>query len=119
MAMGSETSAGLEIARREEAGGRIVLALTGYLDLSTAHLLGAQLAAALPEAKQLEIDLTEVTFVDSSGLREFVLGYQRAQSLGRGYRVTGASGPVVQILEIAGMLDYLTDGLAPAGGEPT
>jgi len=115
MAMGTDIPAGLEIARREEPGGHVVLALTGYLDLSTAHLLGAQLAGALPQAQRVDLDLSDVSFVDSSGLREFVVGYQRAQALGRGYRVTGASGPVRQVLEIAGMLDYLTEGLTPAG----
>jgi anti-sigma B factor antagonist len=117
--MGTDIPTGLEIARREEPGGLIVLALTGYLDLSTAHLLGEEIGKALPQAHRLDLDLTGVSFADSSGLREFVLGYQRAQALGKGYRVTGATGSVRQVLEISGMLDYLTEGVAAAGEDET
>jgi len=113
--MSSGTPTGLAIERRSEAGGRTVLALAGYIDLSTATQVGEAISAALPEASAVDVDLSGVSFVDSSGLREFVLGYQRARSAGRGYRITGAHGSIRQVLEISGLYDYLTEGLPQSG----
>jgi len=109
--MSSGTPTDLAIERRTEAEGRTVLVLAGYIDLSTAMRVGAAISAALPEASSLEVDLAGVTFVDSSGLREFVLGYQQAKSAGRGFRLTGAHGSIRQVLEISGLYDSLTEGL--------
>ncbi len=109
-----EEPAGLTITRSTDDG-VFRLALAGYIDLSNAHLLGQAVSKALGEGPAVELELSGLTFVDSTGLREFVLGYQQAEQAGRGYRVVGAKGPVRQVLELTGMLDYLSTGVPAAG----
>jgi anti-sigma B factor antagonist len=104
-----DAPAGLVIEKRSGTAG-VVLVLAGYLDLSTAPTLADALRDALDEAPDVSLDVAGVTFLDSSGLREFVLGYQAAEAAGKGYRVVGAQRQVKQVLEIAGMLEYLTEG---------
>jgi anti-anti-sigma factor len=99
----------------EVTGDWIRLRLSGYVDLSNAHELGRAVDEALERGDHVELDLSELSFADSTGLREFVLGYHHAQEAGHGYRVTGARGAVRQVLELAGMLDFLSTGVPAAG----
>ena len=67
----------------DHADGRPVLRLHGELDMATAPLLGRALNAAL-DAKPaaLAIDLTELSFVDSSGIRVLFDASRRASAAG-------------------------------------
>jgi anti-anti-sigma factor len=56
-----------------QVGGTHVVAPVGELDLSTAHALGAMLAAvAAHGATRIVLDLRELTFMDSSGISMIV-----------------------------------------------
>ncbi len=54
---------------RRRAGDAIVVAPAGEIDLATVDVLEAGVEAALAEAGHLVLDLREVTFIDSAGLR--------------------------------------------------
>jgi anti-sigma B factor antagonist len=54
---------------RRRAGDAIVVAPAGEIDLATVDALQAGVDAALAEAAHLVLDLREVTFIDSAGLR--------------------------------------------------
>lgn len=108
------TPVGLTIDAQPAPGPGVTLVLTGYIDLSNVQLLGEAISKALAEAGDVTIDLAGVTFLDSTGLREFAGGYQKAEAAGVGYRVTNPRGPVLDVLRIAGMHDYLTEGVRPA-----
>ena len=54
---------------RRRAGDAIVVAPAGEIDLATIDALEAGVDAALEEAGHLVLDLREVTFIDSAGLR--------------------------------------------------
>jgi anti-anti-sigma factor len=61
-----------------ETGVRPVLHVQGEIDLATAGQFAAALDQALAAAPRLLVDMSEVTFIDVSGLRVIV---QAAQSL--------------------------------------
>ena len=54
---------------RRRAGDAIVVAPVGEIDLATIDALEAEVRAALAEDGPLVLDLREVTFIDSAGLR--------------------------------------------------
>lgn len=67
-----------EIAERTQEGAP-VLAVAGELDLSTAVELAQRVQDVLAAAPtSLTVDLSEVTFMDSSGLRLLIELHQRA-----------------------------------------
>lgn len=77
------------------------LVVAGEID---AHSCG-DLAAALegvPEG-DLDVDLSAVTFIDSSGLRVLVEQHQRQAGAGRSLRIVRPSRSVRRLLEIAGL----------------
>lgn len=82
--------------------------LAGELDIVTVPELHAALDRLLDEGHQrLLVDLTELTFCDSSGLAAFVRGDDRADSGGGWLRLTGATGRVDRVLRISGLADLL------------
>jgi anti-sigma B factor antagonist len=57
------------VAGVEELAGAVVVRLTGELDLYNAHLVRDELAAAAErEPERLIVELSGVTFIDSTGL---------------------------------------------------
>ena len=57
------------LMRSDVEGRRIVIHLTGEIDLSNADGLETQVGVAAADLDDVVIDLTEVDFIDSRGLR--------------------------------------------------
>lgn len=103
----------LRIERREE-GGVVVLRLAGELDLSTSGRLesAAQQAAGGP-ARRVVVDLTETTFVDSTGLAAMLAVARRLGERHVGLETVAPHGHEARLLiELAQAGAIL--GLAPA-----
>ena len=96
------------IAVREPVAGAAVLALAGEFDLAAAEALRAQLDLARATAERgVVLDLAEVTFVDSAGLRELLRAHGALASERKGLVLTGLQAPVIRLLELTGATDML------------
>ncbi|SCL35614.1 anti-anti-sigma factor [Micromonospora nigra] len=96
-------------------GGGTRLCLTGELDLSTVPQLDAvidRLTAA--GERKLLVDLSELTFCDSTGIAAFVRGDNRVADDGGWLRITGATGRVDRVLQVTGLAEVLSHGADPA-----
>ena len=81
----------LEVDTREREG-LVHVSLRGELDLSTVEKVEAELRRIEEDdAKLLVLDLSGLTFLDSTGLRLMVTADQRARKAGR--RVAIVKGP--------------------------
>jgi anti-anti-sigma factor len=64
----------------ETAGSTLVLSLTGELDMNTVEVLAQQVDRHLASRpSELRLDLGELAFMDSSGLRLLIELYDRSQ----------------------------------------
>lgn len=62
------------------AGGAVTLSVRGELDMHTATLLAERIEASLaPGGHELRLDLGELAFMDSSGLRLLIDLHRRSQ----------------------------------------
>ncbi len=105
--------------KRFEEDGRLRIALIGELDLYTAPALDDALVEAEGEGwPLLVLDLTELEFMDSSGLRLILRTHARAGERGRRMVVVNGSDTVARVfsatnldreLEIVASLDALDD----------
>lgn len=78
------------------------LAIAGELDLNRVPVVREQLAALISgKAPRILLDLTGLTYIDSSGLALFIESLQRMQSYGGKLALFGLSDTVRHILEIA------------------
>ena len=94
-----------------------VITVTGEIDLATVPTLQEALLSAVPERLgRVVVDLTDVSFCDSSGLAVFLHAHQLAQNYGKTLHVAGAQERVLRVLSMTEMdhLFTLHDTLAEA-----
>jgi anti-anti-sigma factor len=105
--------ADLGFTSNRDAAGAWSVHLRGALDLHSAAELQARLDELLDAGALLVVlHLGDVEFLDSSGLRTIVATSRRLGAVGGKLLVAEASGAVLQVLEITGVLQDLT--AAPA-----
>jgi anti-sigma B factor antagonist len=88
--------------RADGADGPVVIAVAGEVDLATAPQLDACLSAYTD--RDVTVDLSDVTFLDSSGLSTLVSARRALLDRGHVLRTTGEQDHVRTVLEIAGLL---------------
>ena len=70
-------------------------------------------AVVADQVSLVRIDLSEVTFLDSSGIALLLKGRRDAEERGLRYQVFGARGAALQVLELTGVWAHLAgDGTA-------
>jgi anti-anti-sigma factor len=96
-----------------ERDGRAVVLIRGELDLATAPDLERVLTEHLDAERDVVVDLRELDFMDSTGLRVLVAAHSRVRD-GQRFLVVRppAGGAIAKILTIAGVeteLDLVDD----------
>jgi anti-sigma B factor antagonist len=99
-----------------------VIVPEGDIDLSTADAVRVELAAAEADdaARRIVVDLRQVSFMDSSGIRLLVEGQLAAERDGFDFAVVRGSRAVQRLLELAGLdgrVRVVDDPSEVAGGE--
>lgn len=83
--------------------------LHGEVDYESAPALTERLdELAAHQAMLVVVDLTQVTFLDSSGIRSLVHGARAIEDGGGRLFVEGASGAVARVLELTDLLRRLS-----------
>ncbi len=113
-----DTKPGPGAIRMSVEGTSLALHPDGALDVESASALSTAIdtaAHARPDA--ITIDLTNVTFVDSSGLRVLVRAYRRSRRDGFTLTVVPGNPTVDKILRLTGLnrlFEPLSDDVGPA-----
>ena len=89
----------------ETTNGVSRLRIAGDMTIYTAADLKAELMTHLAQPGELEIDLSEVSEVDSAGLQLLIL----AKRENRAMRLTGHSRAVLDVLDICNLAPYFGD----------
>jgi anti-anti-sigma factor len=90
-------------------GERTRLAVTGEIDLANREsLISTALGALEDTTSLLEIELSDVTFCDSSGVSGLIAIHRIAANEGKRMVITNPQRQVERTLEIAGLLGLLT-----------
>ncbi|OXM69307.1 MULTISPECIES: STAS domain-containing protein [Amycolatopsis] len=85
-------------------GGHVLLRVSGEIDLANANAVQDQIFSAIGnDVMRVSIDLTEVTYLDSSGLRVLFTLTGRLKVLQMGLDlVVAPASPVRRVLEMSG-----------------
>jgi len=85
-----------------------VLCLTGELDLASAPILESEIERSdLAAAAIVVLDLRELKFIDSTGLRVLLAAHERSAERGQEFAVTPGSEQVQRLLSITRVSEHL------------
>jgi anti-anti-sigma factor len=88
--------------------GRATVSLVGELDVASSEGLQARLEALIAQGHRcLSLDLTDLRFIDSSGLAVFIDIHKRLEADGGELEVSHAQPPVSKVMEITGLARLL------------
>jgi len=96
----------MQITKTQD-GGSLTVALRGRLDTTTAPQLEAELKRGLTGITSLTLDLAELEYLSSAGLR-VILSAQKVMNRQGGMVVKNANATILEIFEITGFSDILT-----------
>lgn len=99
--------AGLRIGTTEREGW-VVVAMEGELDLAESPAATRALAAAAEAARLgVEVDLSELTFMGSTGVRTLIDAAGDALARGLSFRTAPGDGPALRIIDLLGVGERL------------
>lgn len=91
--------------KTEDGGETLLFKLRGSLDLATAPTVRAALSEAAEKGSQhLIVDLTQLEFLDSTGLGVLIGAHRRAAEHGGSVRLVVSDGPISRLLNITGLI---------------
>ncbi|MBQ8966581.1 STAS domain-containing protein [Ruminococcus sp.] len=92
--------------RKTNNGGKLAVAVIGRVDTSTAPQLEEQLKADYDSCGSVTIDLSEVSYISSAGLRVLLSAHKVMMKKG-GLSIIGAKPELMEIFEVTGFSDIL------------
>ncbi len=95
------------VTNHHEEDGWDVLAVTGEIDLATAPQFEREVSEYIREGCRLCLDLSGVSFMDSTGLRVLIGALKGVEENDGSLRVVAGDGPVAKLLTITGLDERL------------
>ncbi len=102
-------------------GETTIVALSGEVDLDNSPQVRAVLLESVREKREILVEMSAVSYIDSSGIASLVEAYQSARRGSTGFALVAVSDAAMRVLELA-RLDQvfrihasITDALADGG----
>ncbi|MFJ7243028.1 STAS domain-containing protein [Kitasatospora sp. NPDC098652] len=89
--------------------------VSGEIDLDSAPDLRRELSRALADHRQVVLDLSQVTFMDCSGLNVLMEARNQADRNGARLALRGITRPVARLLELTGLTAWPAPAPRPPG----
>ena len=93
--------------RKEQDGGLLTVYLEGRLDTVTAPELESELMASLDDVTDLVLDMKDLEYISSAGLR-VLLTAQKSMSQKGSMKLINVNETVMEIFDVTGFVDILT-----------
>ena len=86
----------------------VTLCVEGRIDTNTSPALQKAILEAFQTVKKLTLDMAQVPYISSAGLRVLLIGQKTASSKGGVMEVRNVTPPVKEILDCVGFSQILT-----------
>lgn len=84
-----------------EESGKLVIRLRGEVDLDRSPAVRKLLLDSIGRKMDVVVDLSEVQYIDSSGIASLVEGLQAANGNGTSFSLVAVGGQVRRVMELA------------------
>jgi len=85
-------------------GNTEVVEITGDVDLKVSPLLRKSLFAALKKSEKVAVNLSNIAYIDSSGIAVFIESLRESQKLGNMFVLFGMSPKVYEVFKLTHVL---------------
>jgi anti-sigma B factor antagonist len=85
----------------ETLGDYVLVRLKGEVDLSWSQQVRRAILDALGGSAKVGVELSQVSYIDSSGIAALVEGFQNARSKGQQFGLVASSAAVMSVLQLA------------------
>ncbi|MCR4877021.1 MAG: STAS domain-containing protein [Clostridiales bacterium] len=92
--------------QKTQNGKELTVAIEGRLDTTTAPELEAELLKSMPDAERLTLDLTDLQYISSAGLRVLLSAHKAMNNKG-GMKITHVNEIVREVFDVTGFTDIL------------
>ena len=89
-------------ARVEDIAGHVTIRLIGELDIDTVPILSDCIDAIAPGVGSTVFELSELTFMDSSGLSTLLRRWKETKVAGGSFVISGVTAPIRRLLSVTG-----------------
>ena len=103
----------LSVITESSGAGRTVLQAVGSIDITSRERLFTAATPFTDQPEELVIDLSEVSFIDSTGIGALVTIASDVRDAGGSFAIRRPSRPVSRILETAGLAQEMGGRLRP------
>jgi anti-anti-sigma factor len=93
-----------------DAGGRVLIVLSGEIDMTGADALQQVLLGAVRTARTVDVRIEDLSFIDSTVITSLINANNAATSAGCSFVLRQPTPQVRRVLEVAGVLKALTHG---------
>ena len=100
MAANSSTPAPELTLRADKHADEVIVYGSGRITVGTSSLLQTTIRSLIPETKRITLDLTNVTYIDSTGIGSLVSVYLSANKAQCDFRVVNAQPRVRDLFDI-------------------
>jgi len=91
----------MAVASITEQSGRTVVALSGEIDMEEAPKVRRALLDVMKQKRDILVDLSQVTYIDSSGIASLIEGLQAARKQKNDLALVSVSQRARRVLELA------------------
>lgn len=93
--------------RKEKNGNALILHLSGKLAIKEAQVLDQVVRTELSGITDLTLDMTEVPYISSAGLRVLIIAQNMMDEVGGTLTITHVSEMVGSVLQLTGFSDFM------------
>jgi anti-sigma B factor antagonist len=90
------------------SGGTCVIAIDGRLDTITAQELQTPLISSIRQYRKTVLDLTELEYVSSAGLRILLKAQKSAMTVNTTFIIQNVTAEICEVFDMTGFSDILT-----------
>ena len=93
--------------RKEKNGNALILHLSGKLAIKESQALDQVIRTELSGITDLTLDMTEVPYISSAGLRVLIIAQNMMDEVGGTLTITHVSEMVGSVLQLTGFSDFM------------
>ena len=93
--------------QHEHSGDVTILAISGRVDSATAKTVDAELTKLIPTDKKVVLDLKDVEFLSSAGVRAIVKALKTAKKSRGRLKLASIPDHIAEILQTLGMMELM------------